>query len=86
MVGVAHGLDHFPQRYVVREQFVRIHGDLILLDEAAHRCHLGHARNALQGIAHIPVLEASELLQVEIPGLVDERVLEHPPDARGVRS
>src|SRR6185436_9060479 len=54
--------------------------DLVLTDESADRRHLGHAVDALEPVAEVPVLEGSKLAQVVPTGGIDERVFEHPPD------
>jgi hypothetical protein len=51
VVALAHGLDHRFERQLVRGQRVRIDGDLVLADLAAHGRDLGHARHALHGVA-----------------------------------
>ena len=44
-------------------QFVGIHRDLVLLDEAADGRHFGHPGNAGQAILQIPVLDRAELAE-----------------------
>ena len=70
-----------PMPTVVGGQLVRIDVDLILLDEAADARDLGDAWHGGEPVAQIPVLEAAQLGQVVLPGLVNQRVLEDPADA-----
>lgn len=76
-VGDLHG-------FVVRDELVGIEIDLVLLYEAADAGDFRHAVDRGECVAQEPVLHATQLGQVAIPGLVDERVLEDRPDARGV--
>ena len=63
VVGVPDGLDHGGERQVVGGEPVRVHGDLVLLDVAADRGHLGHAGHRLQRVAQGPVLVGAQLVE-----------------------
>ena len=78
------GVDDVLHAEVVGRQARRIEVDLVLLDEPADAGDLGHARHGRQPVAQIPVLEAAKLRERVTAALVDQGVLEHPPDAGGV--
>ncbi len=78
--------DHLVQRELVGGEPVGVDRDLVLLDEAADGGDLRHARQRLDGVAQRPVLVGAQLIERVGARLVDERVLEHPPHAGGVRS
>ena len=59
VVGGTHRHGDFLQRNVVGGELVRIHVDLVFLDEATHRGDLGNAFNGLQRIAQIEILQAA---------------------------
>ena len=61
VVALADRVDHVGERDVVGEQPVRVDVDLVLLDEAADRRHLGDAGHGLQLVAQVPVLQAAQL-------------------------
>ncbi len=84
LVALAHRVDHVAEADAVGEQLVRVEVDLVLLHEAAHRGHLGHALHRGEGVAQGPVLEAAQLRGVALPGLVDQGVLVDPAHAGGV--
>ena len=86
LVRLADRPNDVAQGNAVGQELVRVDHDLVLLHESADGGDLGDARDALQGVAQVPVLQRAELLEVEPPGLVHERVLEHPADAGGVRA
>ena len=78
-------LDDGGQRHVVGEEPVGVDRDLVLLHEAADRRDFCYAGNALEVIPEIPILECPQLLEVMLPGLIHERVLEDPAHAGGIR-
>ena len=75
---------HLIQPDAKGAQFFRIDLDLVLLDVAARRGHLGHAGQAHQLIAQEPVLDRTKLLQVVAVGCQGIHV--DPAHAGGVRS
>ncbi len=85
VVAAAHRLHHPVDRDVVGLQPVRVHVHLVLPHEAADGRHLGHAGHGLQVVAQIPVLVRAQVRQAVLAGLVDQRVLEDPAEAGGVR-
>ena len=72
---------HVGDRQVVRGEPVGVEVHLILLDEPPDRGHLSHAGHTGQPVPQMPVLEAPELGQVVLAGLVHQGVLEDPADA-----
>ena len=82
----ADGGDHVRQRDAVGAQPVGIDGDLVLLLVAADAGDLGDAGHAAERVAQGEVLERAQLVEAVLAGLVDERVLEDPADAGGVRA
>ncbi len=73
-----------PSGDPVGREPVGIHGDLVLLLEAADRGDLGHSRHRLQRVAQRPVLEGAQLVQRVRAGAVHQRVLEDPAHAGGI--
>lgn len=71
---------------VVGLQFVGIHFYLVLLDKSSDARHLRYTGHRSKLVSEIPVLKASELLQIVVAGGVFENVLVHPADAGGVRT
>jgi hypothetical protein len=61
LVRAPDGLDHGRERQPVGAQAVRVDVDLILLDVAADRRHLGHARHRVQLVADEPVLQRAQV-------------------------
>src|SRR5258708_32255221 len=57
---------------------------LILLYEAAYRRAFRHSGNTRQPIPQVPVVEGTQLLQVVVPSLVYQCILECPTNARGI--
>src|SRR5512143_388827 len=49
-------------------------------DEAAERRDFGNTWHGLDRIAHVPVLKASQLGEIVLPGSIDERIFEDPAD------
>ena len=86
VVAVPDRLDHGGDRDVEGQQLGGIEVDLVLLLKSADGGHLGHAGHRLELVAEIPVLEAPQLGQVVLAGLVHQGVLIDPADARGVRA
>jgi len=82
-VAAPHGRGHVGDRQVVGAQPNRVHSDLVLLDEPAHRGDLRHAFDRSQRIAQIPVLNRAQLGQVAVGG--GERIHEGPADPGGIR-
>jgi hypothetical protein len=83
-VPLADRVDERRERHAVGEEARGIGRHLILPHEAADGGDLRDARDGLQLIAKRPVLQAPERRQVVGVAPVDERVLEHPADARRV--
>ena len=64
----------------------RVHIHLVLLHEAAHGCHLGNPRDALQGELKGVILHGAQFRQVVLPFLIDEGIGKSPAQARGIRA
>ena len=79
-VAVADDLHDLVDGHAVSAELVRIHVDLVLLHKSADGCHFRNARDALQEITHVPVVERSQLSEIVRAGFIDERVLKSPPD------
>jgi len=60
-VAVPERREHLLQRDVIGLHPRRVHGNLILLDEAAETDDVGHSRNHLEISADDPILNASQL-------------------------
>ncbi len=84
LVGGSHGAHDVVHGDLAAEQLVGVDVDLELLDEAAHARHLGHAGDAPNRVAQVPVLQRPQLGEVVLAARVDHGVLEHPADARRV--
>ena len=83
-VALTHGGHDRAQRHFVLAQAIRIDVDLVLLDEAADGCHLGHARDRIELIAHEPVLERPQFSKGQRGTF--EGVPKHVTDTGGVGS
>src|SRR5271166_5686344 len=68
------------------DKFIGIEIDLILFDEPAHRRDFGHSVNGFERVPEVPVLERPKLGEVIFSAVIDQGVLENPPDTGGVRS
>ena len=79
-------LHHPADGDVVELQPVGVEIDLVLLAETADGRHFGHPRHRLEVVAQVPVLVGAELGQALLSGRIDEHVLEHPAQARGIGS
>src|SRR5207237_886361 len=84
VVTALYGLDYSIDRDFVSQQLVGIDVDLVLAHEAAHGGYFRYARNRLQGITQIPVLEALHVRQAILLALIDERILIDPTNGRVV--
>ncbi len=84
VVAVADRARHVHDREVVGLQPVGVDRDLVLLDEAPERRHLGDAGHGLDAIAEVPVLERAEVGRAQGVAVVHEGVLEDPAHAGGV--
>jgi hypothetical protein len=74
------------QGKLVGRQRVRPHRHLVLTDLTTYGRDLGHARHALHGIAHEPVLVTAQLVAGVLATSVHEGVLKDPAEAGGVRA
>src|SRR6266480_2322387 len=81
-----HTCDDFTQRDAVREQRVRIEIDLVFLYETPNRRDFGNAFHGFECVTQIPVLNRSQLRQIELSGVINERVLVNPTYAGRVRT
>ncbi len=81
VVAVADRLDHSRHRHAIGEQDVGVERHLILLDEAADAGNLGDSLDALEPVAHVPVVESSQFAEMTLAGRVDEGVFEGPADS-----
>ena len=83
-VAALDGAPDLGEREAVGEQRVRIDLHLVLADVAADARDLRDARDRLQLVAEVPVLDGAEIRQIVTSGPIDEGVLVDPPDARRV--
>src|SRR5947208_6518796 len=87
-IGVAH-LDRaydVTQRNVVSDQRVGIEIDLVLLHEPTDRRDFRHAFHGCERIPEVPILNGTQLCEVMLSVIVNERVFVNPADARCVRA
>src|ERR1700731_514363 len=73
-----HAINDIAQRNAVREKRVWIDIDLVFLDETADRRDFGDAFHGFKRVAQVPILNRTQLRQVELVRIVDERVLVNP--------
>jgi hypothetical protein len=71
-------------RNAVRPQAKRIHVDLVLFLEPAHRRDFGHAGDRLELVPEMPVLIGTKLFETVFSRAVDEGVLVDPAETRGI--
>jgi len=82
-VGSLDRLHDFSGFDVVGKQLVRIQVDLVFADKAADGGHLGHPLDGVELVAHEPVLQGAQLLQVIALAL--DGIPEHMADTGAVR-
>ena len=82
-VRAAERVEHLPERQAARLQLLRGHLDLVLLDEAAERHHVGNPRHLLQVPLHHPILDLPQLHRRV--ALADQRVAVDLAGRRGER-
>ena len=80
------GLHDVVERDPIGQKLVRLDLDLILLHVAPERSDVGHAGHSPQPVADGPVLQGSQLLEVQPVRAVDHGVLVRPAYAGGVRA
>ena len=68
------------------QELVGVDLHLVLFDEPADAGHLGDAGHRRQFVAQVPVLEAPELLEVQLAAGILEDVLVDPTHAGGIRA
>src|SRR5262245_5612384 len=84
--GALHRREHVLQRDAALAQQRRKELHLILLFETADRRHFGNTWRRLQGRLDQALVQEAQLTQVARLFVIDERVLEDPPHAAGVRA
>ncbi len=84
-VAFANRIDHIVQADAVIDELVRIDVDLVLLHEAADAGHLGHAFDRTERIFERPILQAAQLGEIVLPGVIHQGVLINPADTGGIR-
>ena len=85
-VAALQGIDDLADGDAVGLEAVGVNVDLVLLSEPPDGGHLGDTRNGLEVIPEVPVLQGAQVRETLPPGLVDQRILEDPAQARGVRA
>ena len=86
VVRVAHRRDDRFERDLVGGEADGVDRHLVLPHEPADGGHLGDAGHRLHGVAQRPVLQRAQRVEPVRAGAVDQRVLEDPADAGGVRA
>ena len=86
LIGVLNRHPHLRERQVVGAHPVGIEHDLVLLDHAADRGHLGDAGQGLQFKFQEPVLQRAQLGQIVAAGAIHQGVFVNPADSGSVRS
>ncbi len=81
LVRPLHGIHDFAVSDVVAPQLVRIEHDLVLPHHAADARDFRNVGHGLELVLEEPVLERTQLRQVHLAALVDERVLVYPAHA-----
>src|SRR5260370_21438669 len=84
-VALADGIDDIADGYVIDNKLVGIEIDLVLFDEPADRGDFGDTSDGFERVAKVPVLECSELGEVVLSAVIDERIFEDPPKSGSVR-
>src|SRR5882724_4217457 len=77
-------VDDCRKRYAIGKQLVGIELHLILPDEAADAGDLSNPRNGLQGIAQVPVLQATQIGKTMFAALIDDGILIDPTSPRRI--
>src|SRR5437867_13018650 len=87
-VGVARfdGADHLAERDVVGNESVWIEIDLVLLHEAANRRDFGDTFHRGERVTQIPILNGTQLREIVLPAVVNQRVFIDPTDTGRVRA
>ena len=85
-VGGTNRFDDRHERHSVRREPVGIDRDLILAHEAAKARHFRHARNGLEVVANVPVLDRPQIRERVLAALVHEGVLEDPAHPGRIRT
>ncbi len=86
LVGPVHRVDHLLLGDVECSQPIGVEHDLILLDHAAQGGDFGHVDDRLQFVLQEPILQGTQLRQIQCVAAIDERVLKHPAHTRSVRT
>src|SRR5207253_4861930 len=79
-------VDDFAERDVVGNESVWIEIDLVLLHEAANRRDFGDTFHRGERITQIPILNGTQLREIVLPAVVNQRVFVNPTDTSGVRA
>lgn len=80
VVAASNRADDLAERQIVGEQPVRIDVHLVLPDETTNHRDVGNAGHGLELVADVPVLQAAELREIVLPGMIHQRVLKDPAD------
>jgi hypothetical protein len=78
--------DDVAERDVVGDESVWIEIDLVLLYEAADRRYFRHAFYRRKRVTQIPILNGTQLRQIMLSAIVNQRVFVNPSDTRRVRA
>src|SRR5438552_18422700 len=87
-VGIAHldRVDHVAERDVVSNESVWVEIDLVLLHETANRRDFGDTFHRGERVTQIPILNGTQLREIVLPAVVNQRVFVNPTDTGGVRA
>src|SRR5271165_4325124 len=83
--GVAHSFHHRFEIQVILFKRAGVYGDLILLLKSPDTCDFRYAWCRLKDISQIPVLKRSQIGERSFTRVINQSVLENPPNAGGVR-
>ena len=73
-IGVTNRVDDLGKTDIIRSKCIGVDVDLVFFDKPADRGHLGNAVRPLQRIADVPVLDATDLVQIPAASWIAIRV------------
>src|SRR5437899_240403 len=79
-------VDDFAERDVVGNESVWIEIDLVLLHETANRRDFGDTFHRGERVTQIPILNGTQLREIVLPAVINERVFVNPTDTGRVRA
>src|SRR5206468_7515128 len=79
-------VDDLAERNVVGNESVWIEIDLVLLHETANRRDFGDTFHRGERVTQIPILNGTQLREIVLPAVVNQRVFVNPTDTSGVRT